>query len=142
MNSYLRTRQVTSHRDVTNAGIASIARVATYVILISLAIYVCGCANTEIGAARAELTKGNYAAAHERFVAASHSPKLTARDRRELAGGLCLTEEKLGAPQYPLAEQRRTCANAAARAGSSSGPTLSSIDSAERIATNTAGEGA
>jgi hypothetical protein len=142
MNSYPQTRQVVCYLDVTIAAIASIARVATYAILISVAIGVCGCANTEIGVARAELTKGNYAAAHERFVAASHSPKLSASERRELADGLCLTEAKLGAPQYPLAEQRRTCANAAARAGSSSGPTLSSIDSAERIATNTAVEGA
>src|ERR1700682_764819 len=123
MNSYPQTRQVVCYLDVTIAAIASIARVATYAILISVAIGVCGCANTEIGVARDALTKGNYAAAHERFVAASHSPKLSASERRELADGLCLTEAKLGAPQYPLAQQRRTCANAAARAVSSSGPT-------------------
>ncbi len=44
----------------------------------------------------------------------------------------CLTEAKIGPPQYPLAQQRRMCADAAARAGSSSGPILAQIDSTER----------
>jgi len=115
---------------------------ATCAILLLLAIGVGGCTNVQIGAGREELAKGNYIAAHERFVAASHSPKLTASEWRELADGLCLTEAKIGEPQYPLAEQRRTCADAVARAGSSSGPTLASIDSAERVATNTRVDGA
>ncbi len=142
VNNYPRKGRVACYRDEAIAGIARLIRVATCAILILFAIGVCGCANTEIGAAREAMTKGNYVAAHKRFVAASHSPKLTAREWRELADGLCLTEVKLGVPQYPLAEQRRTCANAAARAGSSSGPMLARIDSAERVATKTEVDGA
>ena len=86
MNSYPQTRQVVCYLDVTIAAIASIARVATYAILISVAIGVCGCANTEIGVARAELTKGNYAAAHERFVALLKQKRWPCF-YQELAGG-------------------------------------------------------
>jgi len=148
VNNYSRTRQATGYCQVTDycdqtiARIASRIRNAIYAILILCALGVCGCVNSEIGAAREELANGNFVAAHERFVAASHSPNLTARDRRELADGLCLTEAKLGAPPYPLAEQRRTCADAVALPGSSSEATLSSIDTTERLAIGTQVDGA
>jgi hypothetical protein len=135
VNSYSGAGQVGGYRSGTEAAIARLIRAAAYTILPLLAICLSGCANTEITAAQEELAKGNYAAAHEKFVAASHSPKLRAGDWRELADGLCLTEAKIGPPQYSLAEQRRICADAAARAGSSSGPMLARIDSAERDAT-------
>jgi hypothetical protein len=125
----------------TIAGLASFIRLATFALLMSLPIGVGGCANSEIGAAQREMMKGNYAAAHDRFVAASHS-KLSNREWRELEDGLCLSEAKLGPPQYSLAEQRRTCASAAARPGSSSGPILVRIDSNERLATEAEVDGA
>ncbi len=115
--------------------VVAFMRSATCAILLLISIGICGCANTELTAAQQDLTSGNFAAAHDKFVAASRSPKLTTHEWRELADGLCLTEAKLGPPQYPLAEQRRICANAAERPGSSSGATLARIDSAERDAT-------
>jgi hypothetical protein len=142
VNNPPRAGQVACDRSGTVAAIASFMRAAAYTILLLLTISLCGCANTEITAAQEELTKGDYVAAHEKFVAASHSPKLTAGERRELADGLCLTETNIGPPQYPLAEQRRRCANAAAQAGSSSGPVLARIDSVERDATKAEVHGA
>lgn len=136
INSYTRMPQDSCCRVGTLSGIARRVRMAIWAILILIAIAAAGCTNTQIGAAREEMAKGNYAAAHERFVAASHSPKLTASEWRELEDGLCLTEVKIGKPQYSLDEQRRTCATAASRPGSSSGPILARIDSAERVATN------
>jgi len=136
--SYLRTRQLAHYSGNTNGTIARLLHLATCAILILLAVAACGCVNTEIRAAQDEMAKGNFAAAHERFLAASHSTRLTAREWRELADGLCTTEVNIGEPQYPLAEQRETCARAAARSGSSSGPMIVRIDSAERLATNDA----
>ena len=141
LNNSPRSQKLAGRGDDARAGTTNILPVAICAVLVSLAIGLSGCANTEINAAQEQMTKGNYAAAHEKFVAASHSPKLTAREWRELADGLCLTESKLGAPQYPHAEQRRICANAAARDGSSSGSILAQIDSDERVATNTKVEG-
>jgi len=102
---------------------------------VTLASLMSGCINSEIAAGRAELEKGNYGVAHERFVAASHSSKLSGRERRELAEGLCVTESKLGAPKYPLAAQRNTCAAAVALGGSASVPILAGIDAVERAKT-------
>ena len=85
VNNIPRAGQVASDRSSALAAIARCMRAAACAIVLLLTINLCGCANTEITAAQAELTKGNYAAAHEKFVAASHSPKLTAGERRELA---------------------------------------------------------
>jgi hypothetical protein len=136
VNSYSQIHRGSRGRADSVAGIAKLVRRAIGAILIWFAIGICGCTNTQIGAAREEMAKGDYAAAHERFVAASHSPKLTAFEWRELEDGLCLTEVKIGKPQYSLDEQRRRCATAASRPGSSSGPILARIDSAERVATD------
>jgi hypothetical protein len=108
------------------------------VATVALASLLSGCINSEIAAGRMELEKGNYSVAHERFVAASHSSKLSGRERRELADGLCVTESKLETPRYPLATQRTTCAAAVALGGSASGPILATIDSTERVKTATA----
>ena len=133
-DSDLQLHSITLSQSDTNALTPALLRAATCAILIFISITVCGCANTELTAAQKDLSDGNYVTAHEKFVAASHTPKLTTREWRELADGLCLTEAKLGPPQYPLAEQRRICANAAKRPGSTSGQTLSRIDSAARQA--------
>jgi hypothetical protein len=109
-----------------------------FMTCVAFASLMSGCINSEIAAGRAELEKGNYVVAHDRFVAASHASKLSGRERRELAEGLCVTESKLGAPKYPLAAQRNTCAAAAAVGGSASGQILASIDAAARAKTATA----
>jgi hypothetical protein len=129
------THSFAGYRPDSDAPVIGFLRAVTCAILLFVSIGICGCANTELTAAQQELANGNYAAAHEKFVTASRSPKLSTQEWRELADGLCLSEAKLGPPQYPLAEQRRICANAAARSGSSSGPTLARIDSAERDTT-------
>lgn len=132
------THSAAACQPYSAARIAVLMRAATYAFLLLLSTGICGCANPELTLAQQDLTNGNYVAAHEKFVLASRSPKLTSREWRQLADGLCLTEAKLGAPRYPLAEQRRVCANAAARTGSSSGPTLARIDLAARDATGAA----
>ncbi len=108
------------------------ARGLTFIMFVILTFAASGCVNSEIAAGRADLTTGNYAAAHERFTAAARSGKLSASEQRELSDGLCLTEFKLGPPEYPLAEQRQTCAAAADRSGSSSAQIVASIDATER----------
>lgn len=107
-------------------------------IAVIFALVASGCVNSEIAAGRAELSKGDYAAAHAKFVAAAQSGKLSSSEQRELSDGLCLTEFKLGPPEYPRAEQLQTCAAAAARSGSSSAPIVASINAAERTDTETA----
>jgi hypothetical protein len=96
-----------------------------------LALLASGCVNSEIAAGRADLSKGDYVAAHAKFIAASHSPKLSSSERRELSDGLCLTEFKLGPPEYPRAEQLQTCSTAAMQPGSSSASIVASIEAAE-----------
>jgi hypothetical protein len=108
---------------------------ALLIILVILALFASGCVNSEIAAGRDELSKGDYAAAHAKFLAASQSPKLSASERRELSDGLCLTEFKLGPPEYPSAEQLQTCFSAAALPGSSSTPIVASIEAAEKAET-------
>lgn len=129
-------RRKVSPPGTGGAGLAALGRLSTITILALFAGGLSGCVNAQISAARTDLTKGDYVAAHEKFVAASHSSKLSAREQRELADGLCLTEFKIGSPTYPLAATRRTCADAASHSKSSSAPIVAKIDSAERAATD------
>jgi hypothetical protein len=125
-----------SSRNVISIG--ATARAFTLATILMIAIFASGCVNSQIAAGRAELAKGDYAAAHAKFVSALQSRKLSTSERRELADGLCLTEFKLGPPEYPRAEQRQTCSAAAAHPGSSSAPIVASIDAAERTETEAA----
>jgi hypothetical protein len=94
-----------------------------------------GCVNASLAAARARLREGQYAAAHQQLAAAASQPqKLSARERREILDDLCLTEFRIGAPSYSLADQQRACARAASHPGSSSGATLAQIEAAQRAA--------
>jgi hypothetical protein len=94
-----------------------------------------GCVNDSLAAARARLSEGQYAAAHEQLVTAAGQPqKLSARERREVLDDLRLTEFKIGAQSYSLAEQQRACARAASQPGSSSRPTLVQVEAAQRAA--------
>src|SRR5713101_645235 len=68
------------------------------------------------------------------LAAASQPQQLSARERREVLDGLCLTEFKIGAPSYPVAEQQRACARAASQPGSRSGSTLAKVEAAQRAA--------
>ncbi len=73
------------------------------VMLILIIPGLSGCLNASLAAARAKLKEGQYAAAHEQLVAAASQPQqLSARERREVLDGLCLTEFKIGAPSYPV----------------------------------------
>jgi hypothetical protein len=113
----------------------AIGRAFAVVLLILLIPGLSGCVNASIAAARAKLSAGQYAAAHEQLMAAAGQPeKLSARERREVLDGLCLTEFKIGAPSYSLAEQQRACARAASLPGSSRGPTLVQVEAAQRAA--------
>ena len=88
-----------------------------------------GCATGAMARARAEMATGNYVAAHQELEQAeAKQARLSARQRRELDDGLCLTEYKIGAPSYTLGEQQRACAAAAALDEDRSGPILATIE--------------
>jgi len=113
----------------------AIGQAFAVVLLILVIPGLSGCLNASLAAARARLSEGQYAAAHEQLVAATRQPqKLSARERREVLDDLCLTEFKIGAPSYSLAEQQRACARAAGQPGNSSGPTLVQVEAAQRAA--------
>jgi len=101
----------------------------------ALCVGASGCVNGSLAAARGEIKAGRYASAHQYLVAAEHSePKLSAHEQREVADDLCLTEYRIGAPSYPLAEQARACSIAADRPGSQSAAILVEVQQAERTA--------
>lgn len=101
--------------------------------VVALAVGTSGCVNSSLAAARSEIEAGRYASAHQYLVAAQRSgEKLSARERREVADDLCLTEYRIGAPSYPLAEQARACSVAADRPGSPSAAILVEVQQAER----------
>jgi len=127
-----------AHRGRDYYALARTVHALTLTIAVLFALVVSGCVNAEISAGRADLARGDYAAAHEKFAAAAKAGKLSSSERRELADGLCLTEFKLGPPEYPRAEQRETCVAASAHPGSSSAPIVASIDAAERDDTEAA----
>ena len=105
------------------------------VLLILFVPGLSSCVNASLAAARARLREGQYAAAHEQLMAAAGQPRrLSARERREVLDDLCLTEFRIGAPSYSLADQQRACARAASHRGSSSGATLVQIEAAQRAA--------
>jgi hypothetical protein len=138
------TRKDESRRSALSCGTVYIvcpnrfANALTLSLIAAIfALLASGCVNSEIAAGRADLSKGDYAAAHAKFLAASQSPKLSASERRELSDGLCLTEFKLGPPEYPRTEQLQTCSVAAAQPGSSSAPIVASIEAAELADTDT-----
>jgi hypothetical protein len=114
---------------------AAIGQPFAVILLILVVAGLSGCLNDSLAAARAKLSEGQYAAAHEQLMAAAQQPqKLSVRERRELLDDLCLTEFKIGAPSYPVAEQQHACARAASQPGSSSGPTLAQVEAAHRAA--------
>jgi hypothetical protein len=101
-------------------------------ITVAFCIVSSGCVNSSVQAARDEIAAGRYASAHKYLVAAQHNDKLSARERREVLNGLCLTEYRVGAPAYPLTEQARTCSIATERPGSPSATILVKIEEAQR----------
>lgn len=95
--------------------------VASRLALLSILFtWLCGCANASLVEARQDISAGNYASAHRALIAAQRQ-NLSKRELREVKDGLCLTEYKVGAPAYPFAEQRWTCAAAAQEPDSTSG---------------------
>jgi hypothetical protein len=103
-------------------------------LTVAAAVVLTGCTNTSIAAARRDLAASRYAAAHQKLVAAQRADgQLSYGERREVWDDLCLTEYKIGAPTYPLAEQYRMCAEAVMRGGSINSRQLSAkIENSER----------
>jgi hypothetical protein len=58
-------------RDRDYYALARTAHALTVTVAVVLAFFVSGCVNAEISAGRADLAKGDYAAAHEKFAAAA-----------------------------------------------------------------------
>ncbi len=120
------------HRTQHLSGVGQAFALALLILVIP---GLSGCVNASLAAARSKLSAGQYAAAHEQLMAAAGQPqKLSARERREVLDDLCLTEFKIGAPSYPVAEQQRACARAASQPGSRSGSTLAKVEAAQRAA--------
>ncbi len=116
----------------SGSGLARHLAVLLAPLLVLLASQISGCTNSSIAAARSEIALGRYAAAHQMFVQASANPKLSPREQREVADGLCLTEYKIGAPQYSLSRQYQACAAAVDQPGSASRPIFDQLTTAER----------
>ena len=113
----------------------AISQAFALVLLIAVIPVLGGCLNASLTAARTSLREGQYATAHQQLLAAASQPqKLSTRERREVLDGLCLTEFKIGAPSYSLAEQQRACARAVSQPRSSSGPTLAQVEATQRAA--------
>ena len=113
----------------------AIGRAFAAVLLMLVVPGLSGCVNDSLAAVRARLREGRYAAAHEQLMAPASQPqKLSARERREVLDDLCLTEFKIGAPSYSLAEQQRACARSVGQPRSNSGPTLARVEEAQRDA--------
>lgn len=92
-----------------------------------------GCTASALSGPRQRIANHRYVEAHQQLAALlAHPERLTANQLTEARDGLCLTEFRIGAPAYPLREQRRVCAEAARRAGSQSPALLSAIDASIR----------
>ncbi len=71
---------------------------------------------------------GDYAGARPELVAlAAHPDKLSSAELLEVRDDLCTTDYTIGKPSFSLKDQYQTCSEAAAMAGSSSGPVLARI---------------
>lgn len=92
-----------------------------------------GCTNSSIVTARSEIAAGQYTAAHRTLAGAAAANNLSSQERRQVDDGLCLTEYKIGVPQYSLSQQQRTCSAAASEPGSDSAPVLTQIEANQRI---------
>jgi len=93
-----------------------------------------GCASETLRSAREEIAAGNYADAHQKLLAARNEPNLSSYHRREIDNDLCLTEEKIGAPGYPIAEQLSACARASNEGADQSKQIAILIEDSERTA--------
>ena len=101
----------------------------TSVVLLTFAILCASCAPAGLSNARKKIAAGQYDSAHGDLVALKTKEKnLDPAQRREVDDDFCLTEFMIGRPTYPLGEQHRACADAAAEPGSQSGPMLEKVD--------------
>jgi hypothetical protein len=126
---------VSNTRNVGSKLSSRLRFIAVAATLVALGVGTSGCVNGSLAAARGEIKAGRYASAHQYLIAAEHSEaKLSAREQREVADDLCLTEYRIGAPSYPLAEQARVCSTGAGRPGSQSAAILVEVQQAERTA--------
>ena len=102
--------------------------IAAGIAVITLA----GCASATLRTARDELAAGRYAEAHQKLLIARNDPNLSSYHRREIDNDICLTEEKMGAPGYPVAEQLSVCERAADEGADQSKQILAQIQDTQR----------
>ncbi len=93
-----------------------------------------GCASATLRSARDAIAAGHYAEAHQKLVVARNEPNLSSYHRREIDDDICLTEEKMGAPGYPVAEQLSVCERASGEGAEQSKQLLAQIQDSERSA--------
>jgi hypothetical protein len=93
---------------------------------------IAGCASATLRSARDEIAAGHYATAHQHLLTARNEPNLSSYHRREIDDDLCLTEEKIGAPSYPVAEQLSACERASSEGAGQSGKILTEIRESQR----------
>ncbi len=89
----------------------------------------------ELKSATRALESGQYVTAHGDYLStlsADEAGYLGEVQRREALDGLCLTENKIGAPQYSLQQQRGSCAVAAAAAAQPSGAVTAVLSDVEQ----------
>ncbi|MGH7906474.1 MAG: hypothetical protein ACREP6_07575 [Candidatus Binataceae bacterium] len=110
-------------------------RIVFFAVLSAVvALSAAGCADSALARARRNIAAHQYAEGHQQALAAlENRERLSAAGRREAEDDVCETEFSIGAPTYPLSEQQKRCAQAAAESGSHSGPILYQLD-AERLA--------
>lgn len=100
-------------------------------MLVLMMTLAAGCTNSAIATARSEIAAGHYADAHRTFAQTANT-KLSQREQRQVEDGLCLTEYKIGTPQYSLSQQPHSCTIAVGEPGSESQPILAQVEQAER----------
>jgi hypothetical protein len=83
---------------------------------------------TELKSANTAFEAGQYVDAHGSYELAYKMGVLDEAQRREALDGLCLTENKIGPPQFPLQQQLESCAAAAVHSSSDVTAVLSDVE--------------
>ena len=110
------------------------AQTIKIVVIATALAAIAGCASATLRSARDEIAAGHYTTAHQQLIVARNEPDLSASHRREIDDDLCLTEEKIGAPGYPIAEQLSACQRGSSEGAGQSKTILTQIQEAQREA--------
>lgn len=103
-------------------------------LMVAMMLLAAACTSSALWSVRRELGQGQYVQAHQKLRQLSSSTDLSSAERREIDDDLCLSEFEIGAPSYPLSEQRRICGQAAAEPDSRSAPVLARLYANDRDA--------